>query len=177
MIKEIAAVVTAIVVFAIVAITLFVGRSKKNGGEGSASVYKIRNIYFILLMTVIAGLLLVTLKSDLLPYTGLKNGNPDYTVEVIGRTWSWELSSEKIPAGKVIEFSVTSEDVTHGFGVYDSEGNLLAQIQVMPGVKTSMFYQFDKPGIYHVLCMEYCGMAHQNMITQFEVVNQMEEEV
>ena len=55
-------------------------------------------------------------------------------------------------------------------GVYDEETRLLFQTQGMPGYVNKVSYTFDKPGTYRVLCMELCGVAHHDMISEFTVV-------
>jgi len=91
-------------------------------------------------------------------------------VNVTGGLWWWEIDAEEIPAGKPVVFHVTSEDVNHGMGVYDSELRLLFQTQGMPGYVNKVSYTFDEPGTYRVLCLEFCGLSHHEMADEFEVV-------
>ncbi len=74
-----------------------------------------------------------------------------------------------IRAGIPVEFRVTSTDVNHGFGVYDPGGTLLFQGQVIPGRIQRLVHTFDDPGTYEVLCLEFCGAKHHEMVTTFEV--------
>jgi cytochrome c oxidase subunit 2 len=169
---KIAAVVTAVVIALIVIVTAIVAKSAAEKKDGvQASIYKLRSFYFYFLIVVIAGLLFVTLKSGDVPYPETKTGAPDLVVDVTGRTWSWELSTDKIPSGKIIEFAVSTEDVNHGFGIYSPEGKILGQVQVMPGYTNKLRYRFEKEGEYKILCMEYCGAVHHNMISGFTVVS------
>jgi hypothetical protein len=39
---------------------------------------------------------------------------------------------QSVPADTPIVFDVTSRDVNRGFGIYDPEGSLIAQVQAMP---------------------------------------------
>ncbi|MGP1680396.1 MAG: hypothetical protein ACTS6J_24990 [Burkholderiales bacterium] len=91
-------------------------------------------------------------------------------VNAVGKQWSWELSANQYTAGVPVEFRVTSNDVNHGFGIYDPNGRLIAQTQAMPGFTNRLVHTFTEPGKYRVLCLEYCGLVHHNMITEFEVV-------
>ncbi len=84
-------------------------------------------------------------------------------IDVKARQWSWELSDTEVKVGEVIEFRVTAEDVNHGFGLYDADKKLLAQIQAMPGFTNKVRYRFERPGKYEILCLEYCGVAHHGM--------------
>src|SRR5215471_7760927 len=44
------------------------------------------------------------------------------TVTATGSQWSWEIVPREVPMGRPIIFKITSNDVNHGFGVYDPEG-------------------------------------------------------
>lgn len=93
-------------------------------------------------------------------------------VQAIGHQWYWDLSQTKFPAGKQIEFQVTSADVNHGFAIYGPDMKIVTQTQAMPGVTNVLRYTFEQPGIYKILCLEYCGVAHHTMMTELHVVAQ-----
>lgn len=92
-------------------------------------------------------------------------------VAITSGQWWWEIDTVEIPAGKPVNFSVTTEDVTHGLGIYNADMRLLTQVQAIPGYTTEITYTFDEPGQYEILCMEYCGIAHHEMVNEFEVVS------
>ncbi len=73
---------------------------------------------------------------------------------------SSELSS--LSADKYIEFHVNTSDVTHGFGVYDEEGRLVFQMQVVPGYDNVGRVKLN-PGTYSIYCLEFCGLGHHAM--------------
>ncbi|WP_264212325.1 cytochrome C oxidase subunit I [Leisingera thetidis] len=91
-------------------------------------------------------------------------------VNVSGGQWWWDIDTTEIPAGTPVLFNVTTEDVTHGMGIYDSNLTLLTQVQAIPGYTTRITYTFEEPGSYRILCMEFCGVAHHDMVNEFEVV-------
>ncbi len=93
----------------------------------------------------------------------------DQTVNVTGGQWFWEIDKTELPRDRPIVFNVHTADVTHGFGVVNEAGRLLFQMQAMPGYVNRVQYVFDKPGSYRVICLEYCGVAHHDMITEFTV--------
>ncbi len=176
-----AAITTLLVSVAIVAIALFVSRARLPAEASSAAtstVYRIRSVYFILILVVAVVLLALTL--PMTPYPR-KSGEqqPDVTVKVIGEMWSWTLtpvsaaastdSNLVLPAGKVVEFDVSSTDVNHNFAIYNAAGELIAQVQAMPDYTNRLFYRFNVPGHYYILCLEYCGIAHHAMNTEFDV--------
>jgi len=91
-------------------------------------------------------------------------------VTLTGAQWSWDFKPRQVPVGRPIIFAVTSTDVNHGVGIYDSTGRLLTQTQGMPGYINRVKYTFTKPGTYRLLCLEYCGLAHHDMIDELKVV-------
>jgi cytochrome c oxidase subunit 2 len=79
----------------------------------------------------------------------------------------------KLPAGGIeiradeyVEFTVTSEDVTYGFGVFRPDGTMVFQMQVVPGYKNRILWKFDAPGTYDVRSTEYSGPRHPEMFIE-----------
>lgn len=91
-------------------------------------------------------------------------------VNVSGGQWWWETDTVEIPAGQEVEFRVTTEDVTHGMGIYTPDMTLVAQVQAMPGYTNKLVHTFETPGTYQILCMEFCGIAHHDMVNEFDVL-------
>ena len=91
------------------------------------------------------------------------------SVNVTGGQWYWEIDKEALPLGKEVVFNVHTKDVNHGMGVYGDDGRLIFQTQAMPGYINIVKHVFDKPGTYRILCMEFCGLAHHDMKSEFKV--------
>jgi cytochrome c oxidase subunit II len=118
-----------------------------------------------------------------LPYPyAHSNIKPTMIVDVQAQQFAWCLTTPPawgtpcvanypIPVGNTVLFNVTSIDVTHGFGVYDSAGAIIFQVQVMPGFYNDIMYQFTQPGTYYVRCLEFCGYGHYTMFTTFNVTS------
>jgi len=133
--------------------------------------YRIRTWAFWIIVVGVTPVMLYTL--TLLPYGTAAQGDGDVqTVEVTGRMWQWDIDPAEVEAGRPVRFRVTSEDVNHGFGIYNAEQTLLAQTQAMPDYTNTLEYTFEEPGTYRVLCMEYCGIAHHKMETTITVTEQ-----
>ena len=176
-----AALITLLFTLAIVAVALFVSSLRfvaDASHAGTAKVYQVRTAYFIVLCAAVVLGLAFTLPAT--PYPGRFSGaKPDAVVNVSSEQWSWTLapasgaaaagSNIVLPVGKLIEFDVSSKDVNHNFGIYDAAAHLVAQVQAMPGYTNRLFHTFDAPGHYTVLCLEYCGVEHQAMNTEFDV--------
>ncbi|TAK48162.1 MAG: cytochrome C oxidase subunit I [Xanthobacteraceae bacterium] len=90
-------------------------------------------------------------------------------VNVTGHQWYWEIEDVRLVTGSPVVFNVHTEDVNHGLGVYDADFRLIVQIQAMPGYLNQVQYTFEKPGKYRILCMEFCGVAHHDMTSEFTV--------
>jgi len=181
-----AGLITLVGVIIAVAIMIWIAfrqNPAKQTQKAKHQIYRARYWYILILICVFVFLLTFTL--TYLPYYQNRQANPNLAVSVTGRMWNWELASIDnrpenvltrssngeliLPVHKIIEFRVTAKDVNHGFGIYDLNGHLLAQTQAMPGYINRLVYTFDEPGEYTVLCLEYCGMAHHMMQTQFRV--------
>ncbi len=176
-----AAITTLVVSLAIVAIALFVSRSRlpsEASSVATSTVYRVRSVYFVIILVVAVISLAFTL--PMTPYPKkFDEQKPDVMVKALGEMWSWTLtpgsggsstdSNLTLPVGKMVEFEVSSKDVNHNFAIYDSAGELIAQVQAMPDYTNRLFYRFNVPGHYYVLCLEYCGVAHHAMNTEFDV--------
>lgn len=107
------------------------------------------------------------------PYPGARArtiGDPTVTINVEALQWAWIVDAKEIPSNTVVEFAVTSRDVNHGFAIYDPDGELVTQVQAMPGYTNKLIWKFDKPGKYTVRCLEYCGIGHHTMLAELTVV-------
>lgn len=93
-------------------------------------------------------------------------------VNISSGQWWWDTDTTEIPLGQEVEFRVTSEDVNHGLGIYDSDMRLVVQVQAMPNYTNKVVHTFETPGPYRILCMEFCGIAHHEMTYEFEVVGE-----
>lgn len=71
-----------------------------------------------------------------------------------------------IPAGKVVKFLVTSNDVIHAFWV----PAFYSKIDANPGQVNEIWAKVDRPGVYFGQCTELCGARHGYMPIAVEVV-------
>jgi cytochrome c oxidase subunit 2 len=71
-----------------------------------------------------------------------------------------------IPAGKVVKFLVTSNDVIHAFWV----PAFWNKIDANPGQVNQTWAKIDRPGVYFGQCTELCGARHAYMPIAVEVV-------
>jgi cytochrome c oxidase subunit 2 len=71
-----------------------------------------------------------------------------------------------IPAGKVVKFIVTSNDVIHAFAI----PAFWTKIDANPGRLNETWVKVDRPGVYFGQCSELCGARHGFMPIAIEVV-------
>jgi cytochrome c oxidase subunit 2 len=102
------------------------------------------------------------------PY-GQSSGRHTQTVRATAQQFFWDIRPKTIKVDQPVEFVLRAKDVTHGFGVY--RGNeFVFQAQVVPDRATTYIHTFRRPGTYRVLCLEFCGLGHANMVSSFQVV-------
>jgi cytochrome c oxidase subunit 2 len=90
----------------------------------------------------------------------VRTGPNAYSVYMLAHMWAWTPSPLHVPQGAAITFYVTSADVLHGFQVPGTTINATA----VPGIIGSVTYTFAHAGTYNIICNEYCGIGHHNMI-------------
>ena len=71
-----------------------------------------------------------------------------------------------IPAGQVVKFIVTSDDVIHAFAV----PAFWTKMDANPGKLNETWVKVDKPGVYFGQCSELCGARHGYMPIAVEVL-------
>lgn len=97
-------------------------------------------------------------------------GRAPLVVNVSGGQWWWEIDTYEIAMGQEVESCVKTEDVTHGMDIYAPDMTLVAQVQAMHGYTSKLAHTSDKPCSYQFLCMEFCGIAHHDMVNEFDVL-------
>ena len=125
--------------------------------------------------------------------------NPEVTVEVIGKQWSWDFNYTQanvydtgiqsqynggdgdnlkdlptlyLPVNKRVEIVLNSRDVIHSFWVID----FLYKKDMLPGKTNHMYFTPTKEGDYMGKCAELCGEYHSMMLFNVKVVSQSEYE-
>lgn len=96
--------------------------------------------------------------------TELSSG--EFQVAIVAQAFSFNPSSIDLPVGARTRFYLTSKDVLHGFMIENTTVNL----EVIPGELAYADWVFKKPGTYHLVCNEYCGINHQDMIGTITVL-------
>lgn len=100
------------------------------------------------------------------PFKEEKKG-PVYTIDVIGKQWWWQVrypnfttaNELHVPVGVPIKFRLHSDNVIHSFWVPALGGKM----DMIPGQVNELIIKANKPGIYHGICAEFCGIQHALM--------------
>lgn len=158
-----------VILIAAVFITVAVKSSRDKPYEEVSRVgYAIRRYWLVFLVAL--AVIQVSVATAFLPYS--KSGQPDVVVKVAGYQFNWNIDKATVPAGSLVQFDVSTSDVTHGIGLYDPDGKLLASVQAMPGYTNKFELRLKKPGKYLVACMEYCGIGHHKMLRNLVVTKE-----
>ncbi len=106
-------------------------------------------------------------------YTVRKESARDYPVVappagsdvyLLGRLWEWYPILE-LEKGKKYRLHISSMDWQHGFSLQPENINL----QVIPGYEMVVTITPDKAGEYAIVCNEYCGIGHHQMLGKIYV--------
>jgi len=108
------------------------------------------------------------------PYTGTfkkphirKVDIQNYEVYAVAHMWAYDPDEITIPKGSTIALYLTSADVVHGYNIVLKGVNLMA----VPGGVSKTIITFNDPGVYRVVCHEYCGAGHQYMMGKIIVTD------
>ena len=89
-------------------------------------------------------------------------------LSVVGKQWMWkiqhpegnrEINELHVPVGRPIKLTLTSEDVIHSFFL----PAFRIKTDVLPGRYSTLWFEADKTGVYHLFCTQYCGAEHSRM--------------
>jgi mono/diheme cytochrome c family protein/plastocyanin len=87
----------------------------------------------------------------------------------MAETGGWIPENLTAEVGKPLHLRLTSDDVTHGFAVGQSDQ---PSVDVLPGEMTDITLVFDKPGKYTYYCTRWCSVNHWRMRGTIEVTGQ-----
>jgi cytochrome c oxidase subunit 2 len=97
---------------------------------------------------------------------------PDKSFAIEVANHEFILPSEKllVEVGEIVEFDVTSKDLTYGFGIFREDQSMLFQMQVVPGHRNDILWKFLTPGLYTIRSTEYSGPKGVAMVLENAVV-------
>lgn len=92
-----------------------------------------------------------------------------YEISVTGQKWNWlftypngYVSDElHVPVDRPVLLTMTSEDVIHSLWI----PAFRVKMDVVPGRYNRTWFEANTPGTYPLLCTEYCGVGHADMLS------------
>ena len=98
-------------------------------------------------------------------------------IRVTGKKWFWQFNYPQegiqtigeivVPVGQPIKLIMSSTDVIHSFYV----PNMKIKRDVIPNRYTTIWFDANREGTFHVFCTEYCGDGHSKMLAELKVVS------
>jgi len=96
-----------------------------------------------------------------------------YEIQVVGQKWSWQFqhptgyvdSSLHVPVDRMVQLTLTSNDVIHSLFI----PVLRMKQDAVPGRYTKTWFRAELTGEFPLLCAEYCGTGHSDMLTTMVV--------
>lgn len=80
-------------------------------------------------------------------------------IKMIARRWEFEPSEIRVGLGETVRFTITNEDVNHGFAIPTLGVNQF----VGAGETVSVEFTADKAGKHTFFCNVFCGSGHEGM--------------
>ena len=136
------------------------------------SVFLLKCFYSFVAFLVVLGVSLHIITYHTIPWAPMDlnrseiKADKEFNITVADH--KFHLPSEKliINCHDKVLFNVTSNDLTYGFGLFRPDNTMLFQMQVVPGHKNDILWQFDKPGTYTIRSTEYSGPEGYAMIVR-----------
>jgi len=132
-------------------------------------------------LALVLFLFVVTIRAQ---HTILSDPPARVTVDVTAFMWSWQFDYEGtdmrvignprnvpelvVPVGVPIHIKLRSADVVHSFYV----PRALFKRQAIPGTTNEFDMNFQRVGLYHGQCAQFCGVNHADMLFRIKVVSQ-----
>ena len=97
---------------------------------------------------------------------------PKKEITVNIKDYKFQLLEDPITIrkGDPIKFTVFSDDVTYGFGVFRTDGTLVFQMQVLPARSNEITWIFQDEGKYTIRSTEYSGPENWKMVLKDTIV-------
>ncbi len=91
---------------------------------------------------------------------------PDKTFAITVADHEFALPTDRllIACDDLVLFSVQSDDLTYGFGLFRQDSTMVFQMQVVPGHENDVLWEFDRNGLYDIRSTEYSGPEGHQMI-------------
>ena len=152
----------------------FVVRYRRRPGIGPAESPSHHMVLEIVWTAIPLGIVAVIFYQSFLAYMDMKTAPPGcYEIRVSARQWKWQFiypnghvdEDLHVPVDEPVKLIMTSEDVLHGLFI----PAFRVKMDLVPGRYTSAWFRAVRPGVYELLCTEYCGDDHSDMLAAVHV--------
>ena len=153
----------AYTLYCLVIILLVIWFAIKVTGKGKSSAVRPALFYTFVGFLTVLGVSLHIITYNTIPWAEMDLNRseitPDKIFNITVKDHQFIMPSEKlvINVNDKVLFDVRSEDLTYGFGLFRSDNSMLFQMQVVPGHKNDLLWQFDREGVYTIRSTEYSG--------------------
>ncbi len=136
---------------------------------GTATVPKILFTVWAIIL-VVTGVSIHLVTSNTIPWVHMDLDRDAYqadkTFEIRVADHEFQLPEAEmvIDCGDLVMFSVESDDLTYGFGLFRPDNSMVMQMQVVPGRPNDILWEFEKDGVYTIRSTEYSGPEGHQMI-------------
>ena len=119
--------------------------------------------YAFFAFLVVLGVSLHIVTHETIPWKAMDLGRAkiaadrEFTIAVADHAFKLPAERLVIKKGETVRFTVTSDDLTYGFGLFRPDSSMLFQMQVLPGHTNDILWRFDRPGLYTIRSTEYSG--------------------
>ena len=102
-----------------------------------------------------------------------------YEIQVTGQKWSWvftypngkiSMNELAVPKGRPVRLIMSSKDVIHSLWIPEFR----IKQDVVPGTYTSIWFEATEELETALLCTEYCGTSHSDMLATVRVLSDEE---
>ncbi len=131
--------------------------------EGKGTFVKPAIFYTFVGFLTVLGVSLHIITFNTIPWAEMDlsraNYTPDKTFVITVKDHKFSLPVDKmvINLNDKVLFDVQSSDLTYGFGLFRNDNSMMFQMQVVPGHRNDILWQFTKPGVYTIRSTEYSG--------------------
>lgn len=146
--------------------------------EDQETAYITSNELIEIIWTVIPSVLLMVIFAwGWIAFKELRNPPPEAVeVNVVAKQWIWQfeyfngkksLNELYVQHNKPVRLIMRSEDVLHSFFV----PQFRVKQDILPGIYTQLWFTPTKVGTFDLLCAEYCGAGHSQMLASVKVLS------
>ncbi len=93
-----------------------------------------------------------------------------FDITVADHEFQLPSTTLQVECDSVVEFAVTSEDLTYGFGLFRPDESMVLQMQVVPGHDNEILWEFTANETLTIKSTEYSGPDGTNMTIPDAVV-------